>query len=77
MAGHEQVHVAIAIVIPPSCARAETPSADSGLLSDIFKFAIAQIVVEHVAVVAGYKQVELAVVVIIGHGYSHTPAQPG
>src|SRR5205807_9628389 len=35
IAGHEQVHVAVAIVISPGCAGAETSTANSGLLGDV------------------------------------------
>ena len=33
--------------------------------------------VEHIAVVAGHEQVELAIVIVVGDGNPHTPAQPG
>src|SRR5215510_339564 len=75
VAGDEQIHVAIAIVIAPCRAGAESTAAHSGLLCDILKFAVAQIVVEHVAVVASDKQVKLAIVIIVSHSNAHAPAK--
>ena len=33
--------------------------------------------IEHVAVVASHKQVELAIVIVVSHGNTHAPAPPG
>src|SRR5262245_18755280 len=77
IACHEQIHVAVTIIIAPSRARAEPSTADPGLLGDILKFAISQVMVEHVAVVAGHEKVKLAVIIVVSHSNTHTPAEAG
>src|SRR5438128_2028931 len=66
--------MAVAVVIGPRCARAKSSAAHAGLLRDVLKLTIAQIVVKHVAVVAGDVYVRQSVIVIVGDGDSHAPA---
>jgi spore germination cell wall hydrolase CwlJ-like protein len=66
--------VAVAIVIGPGRAGAEAASADAGLVGYVFELAVAQVVIERVAAVAGDVNILQAVVVVIGYGYAHAPA---
>src|SRR6202043_4030688 len=69
IAGHEQVHVAVAIIIAPRGAGGKAGnSAKSGLLCDIFKLAVAESSIEDAVSVAGDEKVQIAIVVEIGHG---------
>ena len=47
---------------------------DASFFRHIFKLAVAQIVIERVAAVAGDVNILQAVVVVIGHGDAHAPA---
>src|SRR5260370_41965128 len=74
----EQVHVAVAIIIAPGGAGGKAGnSAKPGLLSDIFKLAVAESAIEDAVSVASDEQVQIAVVVEIGHGNAHAPAFHG
>src|SRR5580692_8877059 len=64
----------VTIIVRPCGACAEAASADSGLIGDIFKLAIAQVVIERVTAVAGHVNVGASVVVVIGDRYPHAPA---
>ena len=75
IARDEQIHVAVAIVIAPRRTGAEPAAADSGLLGRVFESAVPQIVVQHIAAVAGHKQIQFAVVVVVGDGHAHPPTQ--
>src|SRR5258708_38454681 len=76
IASDEQVHLAITIVIAPGCAAAEPSTANRGLLGNVLEFTVPQIMVEHVAVVARDKKIELPIIIIISHSNAHAPAQP-
>src|SRR5262249_58906562 len=56
---------------------AEPSTAEPSLLGNVLELAIAQVVIEHVAVVACHEQIQLAVVIVVGDGHAHSPAQPG
>src|SRR5437868_7021964 len=75
--GDQEVGPAIVIVIAPSCAGTESSTAYPGLLCDVLEPAIAQIVIEHVAAIAGDKKIELAIIIVVSYGDPHTPAAPG
>ncbi len=77
VAGNEQVDVAVAVVVAPGGTGHEAAAADTGFVSDVFKLAVAEIVVQDAAGVTGDKEVELAVVVVVGDGHAHTPALAG
>src|SRR5215813_8941875 len=63
--GDEQIHVAVTVVVSPGCPGAEASHAYSGLFRHIFKCAVALVVVEHVAAVTGYIEVQNPVVIKI------------
>ena len=70
----EQIQMSIAIIVSPRCARAEPSAGDSGLLGYVFKLAVSQVVIEHVAAVPGYINIGQAIVVVVRHGNSHAPS---
>src|SRR3989440_2356885 len=69
-----KIDEAVAVVVAPSLASHESAAADSCFFGDILELAVAEPVIEGAAAEAGHEEVQLAVVVIIGDGYSHTPA---
>src|SRR5579863_5667951 len=72
--GDEQVHVTVAIIIAPGGAGGKAGnSAKASLLSDIFKLAVTESAIEDAVSVAGDEQVQIAVVIIIGHRNAHAP----
>src|SRR6266850_2746806 len=68
--GDEKVHIAVTIIVAPGRAGHKAAAAHAGLVGNVFKLAIAQIVVKRVPSVAADKQVELAVVVVIGDSHA-------
>ena len=77
VARDKQIDVPIFVIVCPGCARAESACCYASLLSNIFKFAIAQIVIERISAVAGHVDIRQAVIVIIGDGNAHSPAFAG
>ena len=73
----EQVHVSIAVVVGPRGACAEASASYAGAFGYILEFAIAQVLVEHIVPIAGYVDVEQAVVIEVGDCNSHAPALRG
>src|SRR5271154_5509777 len=65
--------MAVAIVVGPGSAGAESSCCHSGFVGDILELAIAQVVIESIAAEAGYVDIGQAVVVVIGDGYAHAP----
>src|SRR5262249_57116041 len=72
--GDEQIHVAVTVVVSPGCPGAEASHAYSGLFRHVFKCAVALVVVKDIAAVAGYVEVQKAVVIKIRNCHAHTPA---
>src|SRR5271154_447728 len=70
----KKIHAAVAIVVSPGGASAESACAHAGLVGYILKLAVAQIVIERVAAVAGNVNILQAVVVVIGDSHAHAPA---
>jgi len=70
----KKIDAAVAVVIGPGGAGAESAGAYSGLFGYVFKLAVAQVVIERVAAVAGDVNILQAVVVVIGYGHAHAPA---
>src|SRR4030095_8432586 len=71
VAPHKKIEPAVAVVINP-CSACRPPSpANTGLLRDIGKRAVAVIVIEKIAAVTGDKQIGVPVVVIVSSGHSH------
>ncbi len=68
---YPQIEFAVAVVIEP--ARGDRPFAafDSRLCGYIFEAAVAQIVIQHIAIYAGDEQIGTAVVIIVGRGCAH------
>ena len=73
----EEIDAAIAIVVGPGCAGAEATSGDAGFISDVFEFAIAEIVVERIAAESADVDILPAVVVKVGDGDAHAPSFAG
>ena len=73
VARNEKIDAAVAIVIGPSCARAEAAARHSSFFGHIFKFAVAQIVIERVAAESGHVNILQAVVVVVSNGHAHAP----
>src|ERR1700683_1030378 len=71
--GDEEVYAAVAIVVRPGGSRAEAARTDASLLGYIFKLAVAQVVIQRVAAIAGDVNILQAVVVVVGHGHAHSP----
>src|ERR1700719_2733761 len=69
--------MAVAVVVGPRCTRAESATANSSLLGDIFELAIAEVTVQNVAAIAGDVEVQQAIVVEIGYRYAHSPSALG
>src|ERR1700736_1408633 len=63
---YEQVDIAVAVVVAPGSASAETTTSEAGLLGYIFKFAPAQAAIEHIATIPCDEQVQLAIIIVIG-----------
>src|SRR5579863_430715 len=73
VARNKKINVAVAIIVSPRRSRAESARSHAGFISHILKLALAQIVIERVASVAGNVDILQAVVVVIGHGHTHAP----
>src|SRR5579862_2262592 len=73
VARNEKIDFAIAIVIGPGSARAESATSHAGLFCYVFEFAIAQVVIERIATVAGDVNILQSVVVVVRNGDSHAP----
>ncbi len=71
---HEEIDLAVAIIVCPGCAGAEASRADSSLVGYVFKFAVAKVVIQRVAAEAGDVDILQAVVVVVGYGDAHAPA---
>src|SRR5713101_6529785 len=76
VAGDEEVHVAVAVVISPRRSGHEAAAADTGFFRDVLKFAVAKVSIEGAAAVAANKQIEVAVVIEVRDGDAHAPAEP-
>src|SRR5216684_7645007 len=76
VAGDEEVHVAVAVVISPRRSGHEAAAADTGFFRDVLKFAVAKVPIEGAAAIATNKQIELAVVIEVRDGDAHAPAEP-
>jgi hypothetical protein len=74
---HEEINVAIAVVVRPCCARAEPASAHAGSFCDIVKLAAAKASIQGVAAISGYVEILHLVVVVIGDGDAHAPPFAG
>jgi hypothetical protein len=68
VAGNEEVDVAVAVIIRPRRARAEPAAAHAGLVGHILENAFPLIAIENIGAVAGDVKIEIAVVVVVGHG---------
>ena len=77
VAGDEKIYVSVTIVVSPGRAGAEAARGHAGFIRDIFKLAVAQIVIQRVAAVAGHIDVGQTVVVVIGDRDAHAPAFAG
>ena len=77
VAGDEQVHMAVAVVVAPGRAGAESSRHHSCLIRDIFKLAVAQVVIQRIAAIASYVDIGQTIVVIVGDCDSHAPAFAG
>src|SRR5229473_1171248 len=75
VAGDEEVHVAVAVVISPRRSGHEAAAADTGFFRDVLESAIAKVPIEGAAAVAADKQIELAIVIEVRDGDSHAPAK--
>ena len=73
IAGHEEVYVAIAIVVGPGGPSGETSALHLRFIGDVFKCAVAFVAIESIATVSGDVEIEIAIVVIIGDGNAHAP----
>ena len=73
VARDKQIDVAIAIVVTPSRASAESAANHASFVGHVLELAVAQVVIESVAAEAGDVDILQAVVVIIGNGHSHAP----
>jgi len=69
--------VSVTIVVGPGSAGAEPSRCYSSLIGDIFKFTVAEVVIECVAAVASDVNIGQAVIVVIGDGHAHAPPFPG
>src|SRR6266849_8347305 len=69
--------MSVAVVVGPSRTGAESAGTHASLLGYIFKLAIAEITIEHVAPVSRDVNVQPPVIVEIGDGHAHSPAAPG
>src|SRR3989442_13114746 len=74
VARDKQIDVLIFVIVCQGWARAESACCYASLLSNIFKFAIAQIVIERISAVAGHVDIGQAIIVVIDDGHAHTPA---
>ena len=74
IARDEKIDVAIAVVVGPCSAGAESAGTHASLLRHVFKFAVAQIVVERIAAVAGDVNILPSIVVVVSDGHAHDPA---
>src|SRR5882762_3417993 len=70
--GHEQVELAVIVVVEESGARAPPAGGDSGRFRDVGERAISVVVVQRVAAVVGHVDIFEAVVVIVAHGDAHS-----
>ena len=68
---HPEVELAVAIVIEPAGGHGPLAARDAGLGGDVLEAAVAEIVVEDVAVDAGDEEVGVAVVVVVGRRGAH------
>src|SRR5205809_7148738 len=66
VARDKQIDVPIFVIVCPGCARAESACCYASLLSNIFKFAIAQIVIERISALAGHVDIRKAVMFVMG-----------
>src|SRR5579864_382235 len=69
--------MAVAIVVSPSRASAESATAHSSLFGYIFELAITKIVVQDIATITGDVNIKPPVIVKIGNRHAHAPASPG
>ena len=76
VAGYNQVEQAVVIQVDPPGRAGPAAAADSGLLGDIGKGAVAVVVVEAVASVGGYENILVSIVVVVGDCNAHAVPHP-
>src|SRR5579864_6258857 len=69
--------MAVAIIVSPCRASAESAAAHSSLFGYIFELAITKIVIQDIATITGDVNVKPPVIVKIGDRHAHAPASPG
>src|SRR5438876_1731810 len=74
--GHEEIDISIAIIVGPRSPSAEASTCNTGPFRVIFKFAITEIMVEHIVSEACDIDVRQSVVIIICNSHTHPPTLP-
>src|ERR1700730_9597301 len=74
VARDKKIDLAVAVVVGPGRSGAEASAGYACFISHLFKFAVAEVVVEGIAAESGYVNVLQTVIVVVGHGDAHAPA---
>ncbi len=68
---HEQIELAVIIVIEPARGHRPFAALDSGLLRHVLELAISQVVIQNITVHTGYEQIGITVVIEVGSRCAH------
>src|SRR5580704_3610240 len=69
--------MSVAIVVSPGRAGAESSRSHTSFVCDVFKLAVAQVVIQRISTVARDIDIGQTIVVVIGDGYAHAPPFAG
>ncbi len=74
VSGNIQVYEAVAIIVSPGRAGAESARGHTGFVGHVLKFAISQVAVERISAEPGDVDVGQTIVIEVSHGHAHAPA---
>src|SRR5437660_8340387 len=75
VAANEEIHISVPVIIAPRGPRPKAPVLiETGFLCNVSEGAVAVVVVEDEAVVAGYNQIKLAIIVVVSPSSRHSHA---